>query len=26
MAIATLILVGCEIYAHPIVNHGASAF
>jgi formate hydrogenlyase subunit 3/multisubunit Na+/H+ antiporter MnhD subunit len=26
MAIATLVLVGCEIYAHPIVNHGASAF
>ena len=26
MAIATLILVGLEIYTHPIVNHGASAF
>jgi hypothetical protein len=26
MAIATLLLAGLEIYAHPIVNHGASAF
>jgi len=26
MAIATLLLVCLEIYAHPIVNHGASAF
>ena len=26
MAIATLVLVGLEIYTHPIVNHGASAF
>ena len=26
MAIATLVLVGIEIYAHPILNHGASAF
>lgn len=26
MAIATLVLAGLEIYTHPIVNHGASAF
>jgi hypothetical protein len=26
MAVATLILVGLEIYTHPIVNHGAPAF
>jgi hypothetical protein len=26
MAIATLLLVCLEIYSHPIVNHGASAF
>ena len=26
MAVATLVLVGLEIYTHPIVNHGASAF
>jgi len=26
MAIATLLLVGLEIYTHPIVNHGAPAF
>jgi len=26
MAIVTLLLVGLEIYAHPIVNHGAPAF
>jgi len=26
LAIATLLLVGLEIYSHPIVNHGASAF
>ncbi|MGA2906758.1 MAG: hypothetical protein ABSE36_03575 [Terracidiphilus sp.] len=26
MAIATLLLAGLEIYTHPIVNHGASAF
>ncbi len=26
MAIATLLLVGLEIWTHPIVNHGASAF
>jgi hypothetical protein len=26
MAVATLLLVGLEIYSHPIVNHGASAF
>ncbi len=26
MSIATLVLVGLEIYTHPIVNHGASAF
>ena len=26
LSIATLLLVGLEMYAHPIVNHGASAF
>lgn len=26
MALATLLLAGLEIYTHPIVNHGASAF
>ncbi len=26
MAVATLLLAGLEIYTHPIVNHGASAF
>lgn len=26
MAVATLLLVGLEIWTHPIVNHGASAF
>ena len=26
MAILTLLLVGLEIWTHPIVNHGASAF
>ncbi len=26
LAILTLLLVGLEIWAHPIVNHGASAF
>jgi hypothetical protein len=26
MALATLFLAGLEIYTHPIVNHGASAF
>ena len=26
MAIATLLLAGLEIWTHPIVNHGASAF
>ncbi len=26
MSIATLVLVALEIYTHPIVNHGASAF
>lgn len=26
MAILTLLLAGLEIYTHPIVNHGASAF
>jgi len=26
MAVATLLLVGLEIWTHPIVNHGAPAF
>ncbi len=26
LAILTLILVGLEVWAHPILNHGASAF
>ncbi len=26
MALATLLLAGLEVYTHPIVNHGASAF
>ncbi len=26
LAILTLVLVGLEIWTHPIVNHGASAF
>lgn len=26
MATATLLLAGLEVYTHPIVNHGASAF
>lgn len=26
MAVATLLLVGLEIWTHPIVNHGTSAF
>lgn len=26
MAVVTLLLAGLEIYTHPIVNHGASAF
>jgi heme/copper-type cytochrome/quinol oxidase subunit 2 len=26
MAITTLVLVALEVYTHPIVNHGASAF
>lgn len=26
LSIATLVLVGLEIFTHPIVNHGASAF
>ena len=26
LSVATLVLVAAEIWAHPIVNHGASAF
>lgn len=26
LSIATLVLVGLEVFTHPIVNHGASAF